>query len=306
MPETSVVLPVFKPQRYVRAKTPEEVLSIMQTYREKARIVGGNTFLNELAKRGLLSDVEVLLDIEPLELHHLKDEGNRVVIGASTKIEDLAHSPSVKNNAALTALAEAAQNVHPVQIRNLATVGGCISTGVPFLDVPVALLALNAEVRVVAKSGEKSMPIDRYLDMSLTDYMADKFVKELVVTLPRGSYSSCFRKFGLTGFDYALVNVAARTSLDINGICGDASIAVGGKGVELSRMKEAEAVLTGKPLNENTIGAASQKASDTAKVEDDIPLRGSAEYKKHIVKVMVNRALAETATQLGVKNIGHD
>ena len=294
----------FKPALFLQAHSPTEALDLLERYPGKARIVGGNTFLNELSKRGLLADVQALIDIEPLGLSYLHHQNGDLTIGGSTRLQDVADDPRLHREPVWKGLAEAACEVHPLQVRNMATVAGCISTGVPFLDVPAALLALEAKTRLYSRHGEEEVPIEDYLEKALTDYMADRFIKEVVIPKPNRRSASAFKKLGLTASDYAIVNAATKLTVNPDGLCASASIAVGGKGIDLLRMKQAEGTLQGKPLVAEVLASAAEKAAAEAAVTEDIPIRGSADYKRHVIKVMVNRTLMETTRRLGVSHVG--
>jgi len=284
----------FKPSRFVRAEDARQVLDLIREYGDRARVVGGNTFLNELAKRGLMTAVDVLVDIEKLRLHYLRREDTLLRIGGSTTISEAASDPNVKSERWLRALSQAAAEVHPVQVRNMASMAGCISTGIPFLDMPCALLALDAQVKLVTIDGGKTVGIGDYLDRFL-EYTSRGFVEEAIIKRPAASASSSFSKFGITGFDYAIANVAVEIATEESGNVSMATIAVGGKNVELARLEGSENLLLGRPLSADTISAAAVSASNLAKASDDIPLRGSEGYKRHLIKVLVGRTLRDAS-----------
>lgn len=284
----------FKPSRFVRAESDQQVLGLIEEYGDRARIVGGNTFLNELSKRGLMSSVEVLVDIEKLRLHYVREDDGLLRIGGSTTISEVSSDSSVKSEKWLRALNLAAAEVHPVQVRNVATMAGCISTGIPFLDVPCALLALDAQVKLVTIDGGRTVGIGDYLERSL-EYTSKGFVEEVTIKKPAARASSSFTKFGITGFDYAMVNVAVAIATEESGNVSTAAIAVGGKNVELARLEGSENLLLSRPLSANTILEAAEIASKLAKASDDIPLRGSEGYKRRLIKVLVGRTLKDAA-----------
>jgi len=298
-------MPTFKPEKLLRASTVTEVLDVFKKYGDKARIVGGNTFLNELSKRGLLPEVKVLVDISGLDLGYVKYENGTLLLGSSVTIQQLANEIRVKSDNSLKALSLAANAVHPVQVRNTATLGGCVSTGLPFLDLPCALLALESTITLCSidsNGAEVRMDLGDYLSQIFK--LADQsFIKDIQVQSAKAGIrsASSFQKFGLTGFDYGVVSAAVKLSKDAKDVCTRASIALCGKGLDLERMSVAERKLVGNKLTQEILEQAAESASSEFKnMTDDIPIRGSVSFKRHIAKVMVARALRDAAHDLEI------
>lgn len=290
----------FRPRIFQSATTREEVIETQRKYGERARLVGGFTYLNELAKRKLLSDVEVLIDIEPLGLRYIKLDGS-LEIGASTRIQDIVEDNAIASDRSLRALSLAAKSVHPPQVRNTATVAGCISTGLSFLDLPVALLALNGKVRMAGEEREEeSVSMEDYL-MELFSRTKPGFVTALTVERNPSRGSSSFRKFAVTGTDYAVANAAVSIVRDDVGKCSSCSIAVGGSGIELQRLPAVESAIVGKELLDGLISESAGEAASEASVVNDIPIRGTEDYKRRILKVVVRHALGDIAMESATK-----
>src|SRR3989442_12475422 len=104
----------------------------------------------ELESRGLLSGVTTLIDISKLGLDYVKEDSSGLRIGASTTFTDALRSKQINSRPAFGALGDALSAIRPVQVRNMATLGGANSSGVPGCDLPPAPVAAAAKIRLAA------------------------------------------------------------------------------------------------------------------------------------------------------------
>lgn len=290
----------FRPQRYLKPASTQEVLAILSEHGAKARIIGGGTTIHELAFRGLLTDVQVLVDLERLNLNYVMEEQERIRIGASVTFSDLTRQPSIQPPA-YRAITDALRAIRPLQVKNVATMAGCLCGAIPYYDMPTALMAVGATLVIQGVSGTRTVSLDEfYQGYFLTALQPGEFVAEVQLPrLPKGA-GSAFQKFSVTADDWAIINVGTGLQITPNQVCKDAAVAVGG-GVEgaLKRVSPAETRLQGHKLESASIRDAAEAAAISVPVSEDI--RASRTYRRHLVKVLVEKTLVEAAKRAGMQ-----
>jgi CO/xanthine dehydrogenase FAD-binding subunit len=254
-------------------------------------VLAGGTTLHELAQRGLLDDVDALIDLQHLGLDYVRADRRGLHIGAMTTFTRLAADPLLRDNSSLQGLTEALAEIRPVQVRNVGTVGGAVCSGLPFFDLPPMLLALDARVRITGPRGPREVALERfYVNYFTTRLRPDELVTEIwLPSLPPGSRTA-FQKFAITGDDWALINCGVRVTLDRRQVCRDARIALGG-GVTptIRRAHRAEAFLRRKVLNAGLIAHAVRTVGKAVETVNDA--RASAGYRQTLIQVLTQRAL---------------
>jgi len=259
-------------------------------------VIAGGTEVNELAKRGMLSHVKVLVDIEKLHLDYVKRVEGFIAIGAMTTISSLMKDPLIKSKHCYRAVREAAERIEPVQVKNVATVGGALCSSLPFFDLPTAMLALDAVIYVVGRNGSREIPASQFfLDYFLPNLRAGELVTEVRIPEFSDGSISGFDKLQLTAEDLALVNTAVRLSVGQVGFCREARIAVGGRGTTRipKRLLNAEKFLLGRRLNESVLeGAANTAAKEIRPISDQ---RASSQYRRDATRVLLKRSLRRLA-----------
>ncbi|MEM4310822.1 MAG: xanthine dehydrogenase family protein subunit M [Nitrososphaerales archaeon] len=283
MPE----LGYFAPDEYLKPNSIEEVVNLLQRYGDKARIVAGGTALYELAKRGMIPQVKKMIDLEYLNLRYVRSDEEGIKIGCMVKIYELANSPILDIHPYYS-IKEAALNIRPVQIRNMATVGGEICSAIPFLDLPTVFLALDAKLRIIGPKGERKIDMDGfYFDYFLTSLGNGEFVIEVMIPKLPDKTGSAFLKFERTAVDLPLVNVGV-SLMNKNGECKNVRIALGGGRTHV-RIKSLERALEGKRFNDKILDDIVQSLSDEFKPISSA--HASTEYKLEIAKILLRDAL---------------
>ena len=283
---------------YFTPEKPGEVIELLQRFGDDAMIVAGGTFVHGLEARGLLSQVEALIDIQKLGLSGVSDDGARISLGAATNFATLAATDFVQNDPAFGAVKDALQ-YPPAQIRNVGTIGGCVCASAPLYDVPATLLALDGSVTAQGPGGTREIALSEFFVGLFENALAnDEFITELGIPKPAANTSSAFLKLETNANDLAILNVAVRFTRDGSGNCQDARIIVGGGvGETYARAGSAEAALNGAPAAAESFAAAAEAvAGDITTVDDH---RGSAAYRTHIAKVYTQRALTTALERLG-------
>jgi carbon-monoxide dehydrogenase medium subunit len=280
------------PFEYLRPTSIAEAISFLQQYGDEAKILSGGQSLIPMMKLRLARPA-YLIDINRIAgLSYVKEEAGHLKIGGLTREAELEDSPVV--HAKFPILIDTEHVIADPQVRNLATVAGNLAHGDPANDHPATMMALGAKVVATGPKGERVIPVDDFfVSVFTTALQPDEIVTEIRIPLPPprsgGAYFKLERKVG----DFATAAVAAQVTLDANGNCQQAGIALTNVGPTPVRAKKAEAFLRGKKLDDANIRKAAQLAADEAQPSSD--LRGPAEYKKGLVKELATRALARAA-----------
>jgi len=274
---------------YFSPSSEKEALELLNEYKSDAKILAGGMSLIPLMKMRLVSP-SYLIDINKVEsLSYIKEEKNRLRIGALTRYYEIEKSSTLKK--LLPIMNEAATWVGDSQVRNMGTIGGSLSHADPSGDFGSVILALNGQIITSSLNGQRTIKADDFfVDSFTTALNANEMLKEIVIDLPEGMNGGAYVKLERKAGDFAIVAVAAQLSIDSKGNCNYAGIGLTSVGPTNLKAKKAESFLLGKQLNERTIDEAAEIAASEARPIDD-PLRGSAEYKRAMVKVLTKRAL---------------
>lgn len=276
--------------------TMEEALTLLGNDAD-ALVLSGGTFLHGLEARGLLSDVEALVDIRKIGLGTVKVNDAGLDIGATVTFAHLQTIAEIRNAPWLAALSDALDHP-PVQIRNTATIGGCVAASCPFFDIPTALIALDAVVKIIGSEGERQMPLPELFDGLFANSLGPgELVTGVAVPRLQGNTASAFIKLESNANDLAIVNAAVLITVDASRTCTKVRVALGGGVAESAlRIPSAEKILLGSRLDAATLQAAGE-----AVVNDISPMsdhRASAEYRSVVAKVMTRRALERAVARL--------
>jgi aerobic carbon-monoxide dehydrogenase medium subunit len=265
-----------------------EATALLARLGDDAKVLSGGQSLIPLMKLRLTSPPHVV-DINGIPgLAYLKEADGVLHIGALTRESDLDESELIRTRYPL--LHDTCKVIADPLVRNLATVGGNLAHGDPANDHPAAMLALGAEVVAIGGQGERRIPIASFFTGPFeTALEAGEILTEIRVPMPAprsgGAYLKLERKVG----DFATAAVAAQVTLSAAGACEYVGIGLTNVGLTPIQASRAEAALKGKTPDEATITAAARLAADSAQPTDD--LRGPAEYKKDLVRVLTVRAL---------------
>jgi CO/xanthine dehydrogenase FAD-binding subunit len=267
----------------------EEALSLLADHGEDGKaLAGGQSLVPLLNFR--LAHPEHLIDLNRIDsLAYLRRAEGRLRIGAMTRQSRLERSALAAEGWPL--LSEALTYVAHAQIRNRGTVGGSVAHADPAAELPVAFAALDAEVTIAsAAKGTRTIPISELFVTHLTTTIEpDELLTEIAVApLPERS-GHAFVEFARRHGDFALGGAAVQLSLDAQGSVDRCAIALLGAAAIPLRASEAEAMLRGSELDQDSARAAAEAAIADISPTGDI--HGSAEYRRELCAVMVRRAL---------------
>ncbi|MCL5958434.1 MAG: xanthine dehydrogenase family protein subunit M [Chloroflexi bacterium] len=252
-------------------------------------VAGGTDVMVDMRLRQ--DDPDCLIFVGNLrELAYVREDSDGIKIGSLTTLTALNESPVVRDTC--SALAQAAGKIGGPAIRNVGTVGGNLVKGSPAADAAVALLALDAQLKLVSQKGERTVPIGQFFTgPSKTVLASDELLTEIRIPARAAGRASCFVKFGRReAVSLAVVNTAVDLHLDrSNGRCQDIRIALGSVAPTPIRARKTEEALRGKALDEATVKAAAQNVADEIRPIDDG--RGTAWYRTELSQVLVGRAV---------------
>jgi len=279
----------FSPKHYFRPETASEASQTLARYKDRSIVIGGGTVIYELAQRGLLSDVEALVDLTRLSLDQVKDGEKFLSIGANVSLSYLQESAALREGR-LACIGDALKEIRPIQVKNLATVGGAVSSCIPFFDLPVALASVGANVELNGPHAVRSVPILEFQrDFLQPDLREGEFVSAVLIPRQMASRASAFSKFALTGDDWATVNCAC--SLEIaKGIIREARIVFGAIASKPLLAERCGAAL----MNRRAEAAVIPKAIETLDGELGEPIsdhRASSSYRKRVAKLLLQTTL---------------
>jgi CO/xanthine dehydrogenase FAD-binding subunit len=253
-----------------------------------APIAGGTNLVVDL--RSGRAKPKCVVDLCRLaSLSYVRQENGRIAIGGRTSVTELLQSPLLHRSGGAI-VASAGQFASPL-IRNRATIAGNIADASPAADLAPPLLALGAEAILTSKSGTRCVPLEQFfLGPRQTVRRPDELLTAIRYPRPGASAVDTFVKLGLRRED-AIAVVSVATYVERQGeLCSVARIALGAVAPSPIRARQAEDVLVGATLREDTIRHAAHIAAnvDAQPISD---VRGSAEYRRWMVEVLVRRAL---------------
>lgn len=285
--------------RPFRLEEPDSVKAASESlarYGDSAKVYAGGTELLLAMKEGLVH-FECLVNVKKIPgLDRINLDNGNVRIGALSTHRQLERSGTLQEK--LPVLVEMERNVANLRVREVGTIGGNLTFAEPHADPGTLLLALDATVVAQKAGGSREIPMTEFfVDAYDAAVEEDEVLTEIVVPLPAANAAVRYRKFGYlerpsAGAALHVMADAARESVR------DVRIAVGCVGPKSMRVEEAEAALRGKSLEEAAQRMA--EAGDIAGRAGDAisDLHGSAEYKEHIVKVLLTRAFNDIRAEL--------
>lgn len=279
---------------YFAPTTLQEAVSLLTEHRSGAKILAGGQSLIP-AMRFRLAVPEILIDINNLkELQYIREEAGYLAIGAMARESDLEESAVVQQRYPL--LADAARVIADPIVRNMATVGGNLAHSDPANDHPAVMLAYNAQIIAVGPNGTRTIAIDDFfVDLFQNSLSEDEILTEIRIPKPAANTSGAYTKMERKVGDYAVSAVAVQLTLS-GGTCTAARIGLTNVSPVPMRAKNAEQALIGKNLTDDIIETAGQAAA--AECDPSPDLRGSADYKRDITRVLTKRAIRTAISRI--------
>jgi carbon-monoxide dehydrogenase medium subunit len=280
---------------YLRPRTLREALALLGSGDKRTLVIGGGV---SVVLSGPAHPVRAI-DLQGLGLDTITLKGNRLRIGAMTTLHALETSAEAAKVAG-GVVCKACRTAASLPLRNLISVGGNIVQCYYWSTLPPLLLGLDAVVCLQSAEGRRTMPAAEFFSTHPRKHLAPG---ELVVgvELPlvpasrgRGgkagsvSHGASFLKYAKTSMDYAQVHAFAWLEVE-DRVVRQARVAVGALDTLPARCPEAEALVTGKPLDEKLAREAGRAGVAHRAIRADI--RVSREYRRRVAAVYLASAL---------------
>src|SRR5581483_2961778 len=263
------------PFEYERPESLGEAVGLLAEHGEEAKLLaGGQSLVPLLALR--LASPSVLIDLNGVrELDHLRLEGDRLAIGAMTRHRDVEEMAELRTRCPM--LVEGVSLIGHVTIRNRGTVGGSLAHADPAAEWPSLVLALEGEIDATGPEGVRTIPAEEFFETYFTTALApDEIVSEVRLRIPESPrVGSCFLELARRHGDFALAGVRDRAV----------------------RSSGAESVLVGARPDAEVFAEAAEAIDPEIEPVSDI--HGTSEYRRHLAKVLVRRALALATERAG-------
>jgi carbon-monoxide dehydrogenase medium subunit len=250
-------------------------------------IAGGMSLMQAIKARVVRPGA--IVDLNDLgELKEIKETPSSVWIGAMTRYVELATSDALRNGA-FGALSDAASHVGDRQVRNRGTIGGSLCWNYVAACVPVATLALGAELELVSKSvsgGEETrvVSIDDFIVGPMeTSRRPQEILRSVTLAGPRQHVGSAYRKWGHVTDSLPVVGIGVRVVLHDDRTCKAARVAIGDLSRGSQRFYEAEKRLLGTSSNNPAaISDGFRSAAETLEIQSDA--WASADHRKVLIE----------------------
>jgi len=274
-----------------------EAVALLDPDDPAVRPIAGGTALMLMMKAGVFRPSR-LVSLRKLPAEHARiarAADGTLSIGAMTPLAQVERSADVASSAPV--IPRAMLRLSNIRVRNVATIGGCLAHGDPHMDLPPILIALGAHVAVVGPAGERNIAIeDLFAGYFETVLQKNELISQLHIPA-QGKASAAYIKV-TTGSaeDWPALGVAVSLERE-KSIIRSARIVVSAATEKATRLPAAEAALAGADIDESKLARAGDAAASEAECISDV--RGSAPYKRELVRVFVVRALREALNGTG-------
>ena len=287
---------------YHEPRSVDEATRLLGEIGKEASVLAGGTDLLVNMKMGKTAPKHVVSLSRIEDLKGVKREQGSLTLGACVTAGELKDQEEIK--AEFNGLCQSAGSLGSPLIRNLATVGGNIVTARPAADLPPSLMAYGASILLKKEKGERIIPLEGFFKgPGQTTIEPEEILCGVVLKEPPPYSGGGYAKLGVRkALEISLVNVAAFIILDgPNGPIKEARIVLGSVAPMPIRSPSAEAALMGERPDDELFEKAGNAASKDAKPIDDF--RGSAEYRREMVKVLTRRALKQAYEEAKLREL---
>jgi carbon-monoxide dehydrogenase medium subunit len=276
---------------YVRPSSLDDAVSALASGGEDAKVIaGGQSLLPLLRLR--FSYPSVLVDVGGLDaLRGVRDLGDSLEIGALTTHYELTRNPLIAAHCGL--LAQAAGTIADPAVRHRGTIGGALAHADPAGDLPAVVTALDATLVATGPGGgERTLTPDEFFTDYLTTALAPGEILTAIRVPKLDGWGYRYEKFHVTAQAWAIVGVAA-VARRSDGHVAEARVGLTNMGSVPVRAHAVEAAASGAEASAAALAAAAASADEGTNPPTD--LRGAADYRRHLARVLTGRALAAAA-----------
>jgi len=280
------------PFEYHAPGTVPEALRLLAEHGSDAKLLAGGHSLLPLMKLRLATPAH-LIDLGRIpDLRQIRPEGDGVRIGAMATHWMIESSDLVRDRVHL--LLETAAQIGDLQVRNVGTIGGSLAHADPAADYPAAVLALEATLTAEGTGGRRSIPASEFFTgLYATALRADEILLGMHAGGAARGSGAAYLKFPHPASGFAVVGVAAVIQLDGRGRCERVRVGINGVAPVPYRARAVEERLTGRGPDAGALADAAAVAADGVEVNAD--LFASADYRAHLARIFVRRALGAAA-----------
>jgi aerobic carbon-monoxide dehydrogenase medium subunit len=272
---------------YVAPASLDEALEALRGGGEDAKVLAGGHSLLPLMKLRLAAP-SLLVDLRRVPgLAGIQRENGTVRIGAMTRHVDVVGGD-------LGLVSTAASTIADPQVRNRGTIGGSLAHGDPASDMPAVLLAYEGSVTIRGDQGQREVAAADLFQDFLTTAVGDGEILTEVRMPALEGHAFGYRKFNRRQEDWAMVAVCALVKRGADGSCEDVRVGLTHMSSTPLRATAVEQALRGKPLTAESIAAAAEQAAEGTDPPAD--LNASADYKRHLARVLTRRALEDASS----------
>jgi aerobic carbon-monoxide dehydrogenase medium subunit len=272
---------------YHAPESAAEAIELLGRYGADARLLAGGQSLVPLLNFRL-SAPAVIVDLNRAAgLAYIAQENGRVRLGAMTRQRAIEFSPVVKSR--LPLLAEATRWVGHLPTRTRGTLGGSLAHADPAAEYPAVAVALDAELVIRGPAGERVVrAAEFFVDFMTTALQPGEMLIEVRMLAQAPNCGWAFEEFSRRDGDFAIVGIAAMVAVDRDQ-CSSARLAAFGVGPTVMRLRAAEEILEQGGFRDGYIDDAASHAAEL--VNPGADLHASAEYRRHLTRVLTRRAL---------------
>jgi aerobic carbon-monoxide dehydrogenase medium subunit len=272
---------------YVTPSSLDEAVAALRDGGEEAKIIAGGHSLVPLMKLRLAAPT-VLVDLRKVAgLRGIQRENGNYRIGAMTSHYEVSQEPGL----GLAALA--AGTIADPQVRYRGTLGGTLAHGDPASDMPAILLAMEGSVSILGAEGVREVAAADFFQDYLTTAVGEGEILTEIRLPAMDGYGFGYQKFNRRQEDWAMAAVGALVKKAADGTCEDVRVGLTHMAGTPLRATAVEQALRGKPLDASSIASASELAAEGTNPPAD--LNASADYKRHLARVLCRRALEQAA-----------
>ncbi len=264
-----------------------EAASLLAEHGDEAKVIAGGVSVTLMLQQKLISPSMLVSLGQISDGDFIRLESDGLHIGALAKLHDLERSQIVREFC--PALAHTFSVVGNVRVRNQATLGGNLSAADYAADPPSMLMALDARVQVIGPEKKREIPLDEFfLGFYTTALESTEILTEIII--PKPARAAYFKYTSISAEGRPCVAVGAAADFD-SGLCKDLRIAVGAAVETPQRIESAEAMAHGQTLTDELVAAIAEEYS--LRLDPLTDVRGSAWYRREMIRVFVKRALEE-------------
>lgn len=278
----------------VEPRTVEEAFGFLAGDDPAIRPIAGGTALMLMMKAQVFRPVR-LVSLRALDNGFTGiapgQDGAMIRIGAMTTFSELERSAEIRRS--FPVVNQAMKRLANVRVRNVATVGGNLAHADPHLDLPPIWIALGAQVLILGPGGERAVPVEEiFAGYYETTLGHDDLIAELRVPVRPAWRSTYVKVTTRSAHDWPALGLAVSMALK-GRQATDLRIVLSAATDRPTRLAAAEAALRGGEIDRSSLRRAGDAAAEQANIESDD--RGSADYKKHLLRVYLARALDSLA-----------